>query len=155
MEIKRPIVFLIIGAAVLVVAGIVFLRPTKPALQAPPASSNQPASQNQLAMPLSRVISGNVLRISQADHTLTVGAYRLEDNKAVLASQKTVSFTTETLFVRQAPTAANPSAEATIASTEVKEGDVVQVTPVGAGDTEPLVAEKVIRLLLPPPPSPR
>lgn len=156
LSFEKKSLFLVVAIAA-VIAGLYFLRSdlfsilTRPGESPPPADQAPPAPP----APLERIISGNVLRISQADRTMTVGTYHVENNKAVLASQQTISFTAETIFVRQAPTAANPFAEAVITSKDVKEGDIVHITPAGAGDTDPLVAKKVTRLALPPPPSPQ
>lgn len=151
MEISGKIALVIIILFV-VLSGIavwfLFAKQKTPEPVSNPVSLPPPA----LSFPLMRVVSGNILSITPEKREITVGTYRVENNKAVLASQKTVKFTAETVFVRQAPTAKNPFAEATIASTNIKKGDIIEIIPVGAGDNEPLVAKKVTLLSLPPPP---
>ncbi len=154
MTINRLIAFGLIILAALVVTALSFMLVSLPETPMNPVggSVSRPTPPRLESI---RPFSGIVLGITPEKREMTVGTYRLENNKAVLAAQKTVKFTAETLFVRQAPTAKNPFAEAPIASTDLKNGDVVQITPVGAGDTEPLVAKKITVPSLPPPPSPR
>ena len=98
------------------------------------------------------LLSGNVISISPAEMRITLGTYRLENNKPELVSQQTVLYAAETTFVRVSPSINGSVAESTTSINNVHLGDLVTVFPTIQQRSDKIIAAKIIILNLPAPP---
>lgn len=147
-----------IVALVLLAAVVVVWRQLRvtPAPASPGSSASTPGGSAPPVL-LESFISGNVLSISPVDRTMTVGTYRLEGGRAVLASQRTARFDAETRFVRQVPSSGQqePTQEVPMTSSDIKQGDLVRIIPVTGATGDTSLSQKIILLYLPAPSSSR
>ncbi len=113
----------------------------------PSASKNPPSPPPKRNIPL----AGNVLSITPEKREITIGIYKVENNKAVLADQHIVQYTRETSFVRQGIAGGGKTAITKISDRDVKIGDTVFITPTTERLGGQIVAAEV-NLINPPPP---
>ncbi len=99
-----------------------------------------------------RIVGGEVLSVVLSDKKIVIGAYRVENNKAVLASQSTVYYTDATVFSREVKSPSGSAAEKRISPEDIKIGEVAMIVASGASPADRLVAERVTLVLPPPPP---
>lgn len=113
-------------------------------------SLSSPPSNQELPQPLDQIppliLQGNVLNVSAQDQTITIGSYRIEHNKAVLATQQTIGFTDETLFVRASSAGSEQPSETAIPSQDIHEHDPVAIIASRRSAAGQPVAEKIILL---------
>ena len=118
----------------------------------PPVSEKTPAGTSAPTPPLPpppSVFSGNVINISQENQTITLGTYRIENNKAVLASTKVFKFNNDTVFTREQISKDKLALKDKISVGGLKVGNLVEAEVANAaGD---LVAKKIMVLQIPPP----
>lgn len=94
---------------------------------------------------------GNVLSIIPEKLEMTIGIYRVENNKPVLADQQIVQYTRETSFVRQVVSLGGKTTTVKISDRDVKAGDTVFVAP-GIEDFRGQIIAAEVSLINPPPP---
>lgn len=113
-----------------------------------------PTGQPEKVAPLPKrniPFGGNVLSITPEKREMTIGTYRAEDNKPVLADQKIIRYTLETSFVREVVLLGGKTATAKISDRDVKVGDTVFITP-GTHRLDDQIIAVEVSLITPPPP---
>ena len=113
----------------------------------PSASKNPPSAPPKRNIPL----AGNVLSITPEKQEMTIGVYRVENNKAILATEQTIRYTAETSFVREVASLGGKVTAAKISDRDVKIGDTVFITP-GAHRLDDQIMAVAVSLINPPPP---
>ena len=149
---KSKIVVLAVVLLLAVAAAIWFVK-LNPRAVSPPVGSNTPSATNVAPIPApNRIIGGVVISVALSDKKIVIGSYRVENNKAVLASQSTVYYTSATVFSREARSQSGSSAENKISPQDIKVGEAAMIVVSGASPVDHLVAERVAFLLPPLPP---
>lgn len=141
----------VVVAAAVAALVMVLVPPSAVVAPMPPSANNgQSLPPPSPPPPPPSLFSGNVINISQENQTITLGTYRIENNKAVLASTKVIQFNSDTVFAREQISQAKSVAENRISVGDLKVRDLVEVQTTGAsGDP---VAKKITVLTIPPPP---
>lgn len=150
MTINRTIAFGVIILAALLVAA---LSLTLVSLQEAPMNPGGGSVVRSTPPPPERKIplAGNILSITPEKREMTIGTYRVENNKAVLADQKTIRYTSETSFVREVAPLGGKATTAKISDRDVKIGDTVFITP-GAHRLDDQIIAVEVSIITPPPP---
>lgn len=153
-QIKKVIMALVVIVVVLGVAASFWFKLPRGATSTPNSQHNNPIQPTFKPLSVSnRIISGMVTNVTLSDDKIVLGAYRVENNKAILASQSTVYYTSETVFSREVESqSGSSSVENKISPRDIKIGEAAMIVVSGASSADRLVAEKVMILLPPPPP---
>lgn len=149
MEISRKFVFIIVILLAILVGWWFWSKKT-----VQPTAGDGPNSAPILSpTPVpNRIVAGEVLNVALSDQKFVIGAYRVENNKAVLDSQSTVYYTDATVFSREVKSQNGSAAEQRISPQDIKIGEVAMIIVSGASPEGRLVAEKVTFILPPLPP---
>lgn len=111
----------------------------------PSASKTSSPSRPEPIIPL----SGNVLSIAPEKQEMTLGIYRVENNKSVLTGQQVIRYTRETSFARRGfPLGGDTIIK--ISDRDVKTGDLVSIIPTAERLDSKIVAAEVVLIILPP-----
>lgn len=138
--------------AVLAVALAAWWFASKKTVQPTAGGGVKPFITNIPQLPPPRPLSvffGNVTNISEKNQTITLGTYRVENNKAVLASTHVFKFNNDTVFAREQNFQTKSAVEDRITVKELKEKDPVRIQAIDESGN--LVAKKII-VVTPPPP---